>query len=586
MLHLNYLSVTNFRSLQPLTITLPELSILVGKNDVGKSNVLTAIQLLLEGGSVTPFDYYDLTQQIVIEATFEGVAPYLPLCDAKNRSKIESRINQQGQVKIRKVSDQDHKLGKIEIYDENEGIFSTPTGIDAALKPFLPEVIFIGALDDVSEEAEGNKKGAIGKLMGQILARVREKVQSQLDKAYDDASKLLNAKSTVENGITKVIDERLTELKDVESRISHYLQEMFPSAAAALKVKLPLAEDIFKNVDILIGESSRSPEPYYRRGHGLQRALHLSLLRSLAFYIRQQSGNDVARPFILLFEEPEACLHPDGQIKMRNALSEIAKQEQVVMATHSPIMIGQEMIERTVRLEKRPLENRPKPITIANGPLRTFELPATEREIQRLFEIQRSAKFLFSRGVLLVEGIADEYLISAAAKVRKGFDFDFHEIAIIESGGKDKITTFMNVLRKLGLRTWGLVDLDFLWNGAGTVFQEDAEYSSFRTSLNALAPTTEGAVIEAKRKEEKKRKVEVCKGELNASVQSLANRLLKDGLYVLRTGEIEAYFGMGENSKSQYMKVASEVLSGERKLAHTEELDRLFADLQSWSLSA
>ncbi len=124
MLRLNWLSVTNFRSLESLSITFPELAVLVGKNDVGKSNVLAAIQLLLEGGTVTQVDFYDLAQPIVVEATFEGAAPYLPLCDAKNRSKIEDRINQQGQIRIRRVTDEDHKLGKIEIQDDKDGTFA------------------------------------------------------------------------------------------------------------------------------------------------------------------------------------------------------------------------------------------------------------------------------------------------------------------------------------------------------------------------------------------------------------------------------------------------------------------------------
>jgi predicted ATP-dependent endonuclease of OLD family len=585
MLRLSSLSVSNFRSLQSQPFTFPELAVLVGKNDVGKSNVLAAIQLLLEGGSLSPVDFYDLAKPITIEAVFERAASYLPLCDTKNRSKIEDRINEQGQIRVRKITDETQKLGKIEIHNPVDNSFGTPTGIDAALKPLLPEVIFIGALDDVSEEAESSKKGAVGKLMGQILARVREKVQSQLDKAYADSSKLLNPQTSVKDGKTEILDNRLSELKDVEGRITHHLNEMFPAAAATLRVNLPIAEDLFKNVEILIREGGNQPEPYYRRGHGLQRALHLSLLRSLAFYIRQETGKEVTRPFILLFEEPEACLHPDGQVKMRKALVEIAKQEQVIIATHSPILIAPEMIDRTLRLEKIASAHGPRPVTIAHGPLKTSELPASEREMQRLFEIQRSAKFLFARGVLLVEGIGDEHLIAAAAKVRREFDFDFHEIAIVESGGKDRVLPFMGVLRKLGLKTWGLLDLDFLWNGAGEVFQTDKEYSTFLAALDKLVPTKAGSLTEADRKEEKRKKVKVCNGELSSGVQNLAKRLLAEGLYVLRKGEIERYFGMGENSKGQYLKVASAVLAGERKIEHTEDLDQLLADLQTWALS-
>jgi hypothetical protein len=192
---------------------------------------------------------------------------------------------------------------------------------------------------------------------------------------------------------------------------------------------------------------------------------------------------------------------------------------------------------------------------------------------------------MFARGVLLVEGIADEYLIAAAAKVRKNLDLDFNEIAVVESGGKDKVITFMAVLRKLGLKTWGLLDLDFLWNGAGEVFKGDDEYSSFREALDKLALTNAAPATEADKKDEKRKKVEACNRELTGNVQSLATKLIKEGLYVLRRGEIETYFGMSNSSKSQYMKVARAVLSGERKIEHAEDLDQLFSDLETWALS-
>ncbi len=79
MLRLSSLSVSNFRSLQSQPMTFPELAILVGKNDVGKSNVLAAIQLLLEGGSISPVDFYDLAKPIIVEATLEGATPDLHL---------------------------------------------------------------------------------------------------------------------------------------------------------------------------------------------------------------------------------------------------------------------------------------------------------------------------------------------------------------------------------------------------------------------------------------------------------------------------------------------------------------------------
>lgn len=293
MLQLTTLNINNFRSIRRATLELTELAVLVGKNDVGKSNVLAAIRLLLEGGTTTEFDHYTKEEAIEIGGTLENASEYLPLCDDRNRTKVEERIDREGHITLRRINDETRKFGKIEIQDPKDGSFGTPTGIDAALKAFLPEVIFIGALDDVSEEAEGNRKGAIGKLMAQILSRVRERIEPEMERAYFEANKLLNQHPLAQQNT--IFDSRLPELRDVEARISHHLGEMFPNATAVLRVNLPHAEEIFKNAEVVIREGSQE-DPYFRRGHGLQRALHLSLLRSLAFYIRQEEANNPLNP--------------------------------------------------------------------------------------------------------------------------------------------------------------------------------------------------------------------------------------------------------------------------------------------------
>jgi putative ATP-dependent endonuclease of OLD family len=585
MLQLTHLTVNNFRSIGEGRFDLSDLCILIGKNDVGKSNLLHAVRLLLSGtsSSVALTDFYELSKRIEIEARFAGASDFLALCDEKNRKKVSDRICDDGSLRIRRCTDENSKLGKIETFDPRDGNFSTPTGIDAALRPILPEVIFIGALADVSQEAEGTKKGAVGQLMSQILNRGRDRIEPHLTSAYAGASELLNIPDLSTGKSGQDSDSRIQELKDVEGRISFHLKEMFPSASARLKINLPTADDIFRGVDVLIKEGI-CEEPYYRRGHGLQRALHLSLLRSLAFYIRQEQEIEVPQPFILLFEEPEAFLHPSGQTKMRDALAEIAKKEQVIIATHSPVLVSARFIDKTMRLEKTSPGPYKKPVTRAYGPIDPTKLEQKEKEIHRLFEIQRSARFLFSRGVLLVEGVADEHLVSAAGKMLKGFDFDFHEIAIVESGGKDAIIPFMSLLRKLQLKTWALVDLDFLWAGAGQVLKSDALYSEFCEQLDAIVPKRTAPATDHEKRVDKQSKTEVCVGELRKLVSGLADRLADSSIYLLSNGEIELYFGMSASGKGHYMQAASGVLTGNRVIAHPEDLLRLFDALEKWSM--
>ena len=68
MLRLATLTIRNFRSIYDETFMLPPLAAFVGKNDAGKSNIIEAIDILLEGSkdSVSVSDFYDAIDVCVI----------------------------------------------------------------------------------------------------------------------------------------------------------------------------------------------------------------------------------------------------------------------------------------------------------------------------------------------------------------------------------------------------------------------------------------------------------------------------------------------------------------------------------------
>ena len=55
----------------------------------------------------------------------------------------------------------------------------------------------------------------------------------------------------------------------------------------------------------------------------------------------------------MLFEEPELHLHPDPQKLLFNALGTVAKRDQVVVTTHSPLFLGPGAAAIFVRLERK-----------------------------------------------------------------------------------------------------------------------------------------------------------------------------------------------------------------------------------------
>ncbi len=571
----------NFRSIQDERFVLPDLTVLVGKNDVGKSNLLEAVKILLEGtaASVEQEDFYDLGNPIETRAVLDGIGGYLELCDQRNRPKVEQRIHQDGLLTIRRIAEAPKKLGDIEILDPASGEFSTPTGIDAALKPMLPEVIFIEALADVAEETKGTQKDALGMLVSQVMSSIVKQVEPSLKEAYKLADKLLN----VQRNADEERDERAPELVAIESEITEYVKETFPGASVRLKVQLASAKEILERVHVLVREG-KNEDPYYRRGHGLQRTLYLSLLRALAARIRKGQEQAVSRPFILLFEEPEAFLHPEGQVKMRNALEAISTGAQVIMTTHSPLMVTPDSLSRTTRVEKCSKAGCPKPVTRRFGPVNPEELTVPQRQLLPLFAIQRSSRFLFARGVLLVEGVGDEHIFAAVAERLRRFCLEANEIAIVEAGGKAHLATFAEILKRLGLEVWVLTDIDFLWEGAGRVFGGDADHARFMEGLQQLVPTPAGGIRDDNaRRQDKLERIRACVSQLSTERDTLCEKLLPHHIFVLRHGEIEDYIGLGHGSKGQYLKAANEIRAGTRAINHEQDFVRLLDALAAWA---
>jgi predicted ATP-dependent endonuclease of OLD family len=327
MLRLAKLTIKNFRSIYSESFVLPSSATFVGKNDAGKSNIIEAIDVLLEGSkdSVTTSDFYDSGAIIEISASFEGATEYLELADDQNRTKIKERLDQNGHLLVRRIARADSGLGKIEVWDPKEEQYGTPTGIDAAIRAILPEPIYIESLADVGDQLKGTQRDALGKLVGQVVSVVEAKIEPSLKAAYAEANRQLNVQRAVADGTET--DERVSEIRAIESEITGYLRETFPSLALRLEVNLPGVKQILGSVDVMVREGSHV-DPYYRRGQGLQRSLYLSLLRALA--ARTRGEKKIKRPFIVLFEEAEAFLHPEGQGKMRAALEAISSHALVV----------------------------------------------------------------------------------------------------------------------------------------------------------------------------------------------------------------------------------------------------------------
>lgn len=568
------LVINNFRSIDDLCIPLPQYSIMVGRNNSGKSNILSSINLLLEGAKsdLTTEDFHrnqkGVADSIIIEALITGVENYLPLCSEQHRSKIQACIDNDS-IRIRRTAQREPlELGKIEIWQPAKSEFGTPTGIDSAFKQFLPEIIFIEAFKDPSSEAQSNKSTSIlSKLLKQIVEQVGTKIEQDIKNALSMAQRRFNI---IEED-DQLVDERPEELKRIQGRINQHVQEIFSGADARLIFKLPNFDAMMATAGIELRDHKNGPwtSPALK-GQGFQRALYVALLEALADELRHGKGEEekLTRPFILLFEEPEIFLHPALQREIGNILNTISRTNQVVIATHSPVLVTPQRIDNVIIVKQ-----------VTNGEIGVHSLclcpdstalpDSDDKQLASLLKYASSAEFLFSDYVIVVEGPSDRELMNASWTRLKQEDLKYasRSLAVIDAGSKAVVPVWVHYLKSLGLSAVGVVDLDFLWDGAGKVLKS-SELLSQMASRFWEKCTERGYVeeINGGHKIQGKCKIDafaILTGELQGYSARIREELQGHALWVLENGEIESYFGLSQSSKGQFTSVSHKILQSE-----------------------
>jgi hypothetical protein len=592
MFTLSQLTLNNFRSVKEETFWFQSLGVLIGQNNTGKTNVLDAISILLEGTSkdVTREEFFDRNNDFLIERKFFGVREYLDILDQRHRPRIAERIDDEGFITVHRVGNSTElSLSPIQIRNTATGVFDTPTGIDAALRQILPEIVHVKPLADVADEVSGKTTSSLTKILAQISNEIETQAQPLLDQAYEVANALLNVLADPTDPAREQ-DRRVRALIDIEGRVTSYLQETFPMGKVRLRIEMPSIKQILGGVDVLIHDGVQW-KPYYRQGHGIQRVLLLSLLRALALELRERPENAVRRPFMLLIEEPELFLYPLAQEQMRDALESISASNQVIYATHSPLLLSPNRLHGLVRLHKvSDPETNLEETKVVGTPI-PKEMLENEKDILAILNLQRSAHLFFADTVILVEGEADRHLHRAAFQKLFSTTLELEDIALVEIGGKDRLTRFKNILAYVCPRVLAIVDVDYIWEGAGTELGSDVDLSQLVQQCQSKAEqeltreTSMADINDDEKAEKLKEHMKQCcfANDSCDKRDAVCRKLEALGTLVLRRGDIEAYVGLGKASKGKYLSAAREIESGERNLNFEDELYSLYSKVSSQS---
>lgn len=162
-------------------------------------------------------------------------------------------------------------------------------------------------------------------------------------------------------------------------------------------------------------------------GLGYTNLLYMSVLLAAIADAPPEDEEPTLR--VLLVEEPEAHLHPQLQdLLMRFLDTEAAGATQVIVTTHSPTFAASARVER-LTIMARDEKQRP----VARLP-RDFGLEPKQLSYLRRFLDVTKASLFFARAVILVEGVAEQLLVPVIAE-RLGRPLATNGVAVINVSG-------------------------------------------------------------------------------------------------------------------------------------------------------
>ncbi len=477
-MYISKLMVENYRCLKQLHVSFSEgLNIVIGENNSGKTALLKAMELLFGRQYRRRPTIDDFYRDPEMTKVLEG-PPYIRITAVLRQSSSDDEFSKALVFKwltsveepleatltyCFHLPEKDAEQFQEEV-DKIRGIDDEVKWYWDLVKKYMPKYVsrIWGGKPELKNRADPDY---LSKISLDLLDAVRDVDSSMVsgkdsllkevlsrhldsDKGKEDSDKTERERKEEFSEASTVLVDNVRKRIDLKS-VLNFAHRTGASMGGAPDISGTIDEADIMSVMRLIVKNTGIDVPVTHNGLGYNNLIYTALVLADIETRNKEHFSENAKAFnILVMEEPEAHLHPAMQYKfVRFLMEEIEGKEhkqQVFISTHSTHVTSAVNLDSIICLAR---DGKGK--IDAYYPGKVFSESAADkgskRYIERFLDATKST-LLFAKGVILVEGIAEQLVLPCLADYLKRPLEDSHT-TVVNVGG----STFSHFLKLFGV---------------------------------------------------------------------------------------------------------------------------------------
>ncbi|MED0983010.1 AAA family ATPase [Bacillus paramycoides] len=471
-MYISNINIINYKNFRTNSIDFNNgINVIIGHNNAGKSNLLRALALIFNSNSKKNLSIDDFNKNIPmeelkehppsikitttlkqadceelmgddlvtvsnwltkLEEPYEAKLQYEFYLPTKFHEKYKNLINEAKDIfeVWQVIQDEFLRLYTYKIWggDPTNQI----TADSESLKKF--DFQFLDAIRDVERDMFSGKNTLLKNVLD-FFMDYNIKSNNSLEKEQKEAAIKKKKKDfgDLAGHLITQLNERMTEGKKHILSYANDIGASFDKSTPNFDGSITDIE-LYSALKLIVEYETGIKMPIINNGLGYNNLIFMSLLLSKMQVDANEEylGSNAKVYPMLIIEEPEAHLHPTMQRQLLNFLKRNLndkKVRQIFVTTHSTHITGAVNLDELICIYKNGSE------TLIGYPGKSFgENEESKKYVQRFLDATKS-DMLFAEKIILVEGLAEQLLMSIFAEYLNTSLEDNH-IAVINVGGR------------------------------------------------------------------------------------------------------------------------------------------------------